>query len=102
MSPGFNRAARNGAREVCPISALTGAGVDRLLEAIQSILDQGKERAAFCFAPSQGSLLSLLRSQGRILEESYEEDKIRVTALVSPKLAGQMKKRLAENGARKA
>jgi GTP-binding protein HflX len=97
--PGFDHAVRNGAREVCAISALTGKGVDRLLAAIEKRLDQGKERSAFSFAPSQGSLLSLLRSQGRILEETYEEDKIRVTALVSPKLAGQMKKWLAGNDA---
>ncbi|HEX9443653.1 MAG TPA: GTPase HflX [Candidatus Binatia bacterium] len=94
----FGLAGRNGARDVCPISALTGKGIDRLLEAIQKILDQGKETTAFSFDPSQGALLSLLRRQGRILEEKYEEDRIRVTALLSPKLAGQMKKWL-QNGA---
>jgi GTP-binding protein HflX len=97
--PRFRRAARNGACEVCPISALTGSGVDGLLAAIENRLDLGKEHRAFSFAPSQGALLSLLRSHSRILEETYEEDKIRVTALVSPKLAGQMKKWLAGNDA---
>jgi GTP-binding protein HflX len=96
---GFKPAIRNGARELCPISALTGKGIDRLLQAVEKTLDQGKERSAFSFAPSQGSLLALLRSHGRILEETYEEDKIRVTALLSPKLAGQMKKWLAESPA---
>ncbi len=95
----FYHAGSNGACAVCPISALTGEGVDRLLAAIATILDQGKERAAFSFAPSQGSLLSLLRGHGRILEEKYEEDKIHVTALVSSKLAGRMKKWLAGDGA---
>ena len=94
----FKRFAGDGAREVCPISALSGKGIGQLLEAIGKILDQGKERTAFCFAPSQGSLLSLLRRQGRILEETYEEDKIHVTALLTPKLAGQMRKWLAANG----
>ena len=94
----FQRFAGNGARAVCPISALTGRGIGQLLEAIGKIFDQGKERTAFCFAPSQGSLLSLLRRQGRILEETYEDGKIHVTALLSPKLAGQMRKWLAANG----
>ena len=88
----FRRLAGNGAREVCPISALTGKGIGSLLEAIGKILDQGKERNEFCFAPSQGSLLSQLRRQGRILEETYEGERIHVTALLTPKLAGQMRK----------
>lgn len=90
----FGRSLGNGARGVCPISALTGAGVGRLLEAVGDILDRGKERAEFFFSPAQGSLLSLLRRQGRILEERFEGDGIRVTALLAPKLAGQMRKRL--------
>lgn len=89
-------AVHNGARAVCRISALEGKGLDRLLEEIASALDEGKVRGEFTFAPSQGALLSLLKRQGRILEERYEEDNIRVTALSSPKLAGQMKKWLAE------
>ena len=96
VQAGFNPAVRNGAREMCPISALTGKGIDELLQAIEKTLDRGRERSAFAFAPSQGSLLALLRSHGRILDETYEDDKIRVTALLSPKLAGQMKKWLAE------
>ena len=82
----------HGAREVYPISALTGAGIGRLLEAVAAILDRGKERTRLSFSPSQGHLLSLLRQRGRILEEKYEEDRIVVTALLSPKLAGQMRK----------
>jgi len=36
----------------------------------------------------------LLRERGRIVEESYDGDQIYVTALVTPKLAGQMRKLL--------
>jgi GTP-binding protein HflX len=96
---GFGRFPANGARVACPISALTGKGIDRLLEAIEKTLDQGKERSAFSFSPAQGSLLAVLRSQGRILDETYEENQIHVTALLSPKLAGQMKKWLAQSRA---
>ena len=94
----FQRLAGNGGREACPISALTGQGVDHLLEAIGNILDRGKERSEFCFSPSQGPLLSLLRQRGRILDEKFEGDSIHVTALLSPKLAGQMRKWLGGNG----
>lgn len=90
------RVAQNGARAVCPISALTGRGVDDLLAAIGNILDRGKERSEFCFSPAQGSLLSLLRQRGRILDEKFDGDNIHVTALLTPKLAGQMRKWLGE------
>ncbi|MFQ5542126.1 MAG: GTPase HflX, partial [Candidatus Binatia bacterium] len=88
----------NGAYGLCPISALTGEGIDQLLETVERILDQGKERIELCFSPSQGSLLSILRQRGRILEERHGKDSIHVTALLTPKLAGQMRKWLGENG----
>ncbi len=87
----------NGAYGVCPISALTGKGIDSLLDWLGRILDMGKEQAHFTFTSSQGSLLSFLRQRGRILEERYEHGSIHVTALLTPKLAGQMKKWLSEN-----
>ena len=86
----------NGAREVCPISALTGQGVDRLLHAIGSLLELGKERREFCFSPAQGALLSVLRRHARILDERWDGERVRVKALLTPKLAGQMAKWLRE------
>jgi GTP-binding protein HflX len=83
-----------GAVDVCAISALTGNGVDVLLEKIGAILDRDKERLDVCLAPEQAALLSLLRERGRILNESYEKDGIRVSARVTPKLAGQLRKLL--------
>jgi GTP-binding protein HflX len=92
------RVGTNGAYGICPISALTGTGMEDLLESVGKILDQGKERAEFFLSPSQVPLLSLLRQRGRILEEEYEDGSIHVTALLSPKLKGQMRKWLEENG----
>ena len=80
---------------VCPISALTGAGIEPLLDLVGRVLDQGKEPFRARFFSWQGKLLSLLRERGKILEETYEGDQIHVTALVTPKLAGQMRKLLS-------
>jgi GTP-binding protein HflX len=80
--------------DVCPISALTGAGVDRLLQRVGEVLDQGKEEFHAVFSPAQGDLVALLRERGRIVEERYDEDRTHVTAMVNPKLAGQMRKLL--------
>jgi GTPase len=88
------------AEAICPISAWTGAGIDRLLESVGTLLDQGKERFEVSLPASQGGLLSLLRERGRIVAESYDGDEIRVTALVTPKLAGQMRKLLRNGSAR--
>src|SRR6266576_4897935 len=91
---------RNGkAREVCPISALTGAGVDQLLQTVGEIMDQSKERFHAIFSQSQGALVAMLRERGRIVQQSYQEDGVHVTALVTPKLAGQMRKLLLANHA---
>ncbi|HXG51114.1 MAG TPA: GTPase HflX [candidate division Zixibacteria bacterium] len=86
------------AREVCPISALTGRGVEGLLERIGAILDEGKETFHGCFSAAQGALVAMIRERGRIIEERYEGDRLHLTALVTPKLAGQMRKMLARNG----
>ena len=82
------------ALDVCPISALTGTGVDRLLDAIGAVLDRQKEEFYGYFSPAQGELIALLRERGRVVKESYDGDGIRVTAMVTPKLAGQMRKLL--------
>jgi len=86
---------RNGeVREVCPISALTGAGIEELLTTVGAILDQTKESFHACFAQSQGALVALLRERGRIVKESYDEDGVHIMAMVTPKLAGQMRRLL--------
>jgi GTP-binding protein HflX len=80
---------------VCPISARTGAGIGALLDLVGATLDEGKESFHACFDPSQGGLVSLLRERGRIVSEHYDGQHIQVSALVTPKLAGQMRKLLA-------
>ena len=88
---------RHEANEVCPISALTGQGIDRLLATVGAILDERKERFQGVFSQAQGALIAILRERGRIVQEAYQGDGIHVTAMVTPKLAGQMRKLL--NGA---
>lgn len=89
-----------GAVGVCPISALTRTGIAGLLEMVGEILEQGKERFHACFSASQGGLISLLRERGRIIEEKYDGDEVHVTAIVTPKFAGQMRKLLRDDPGR--
>jgi GTP-binding protein HflX len=87
-----------GSEEVCSISAVTGEGLAALLNVIGTHLDRGKEKIYLSLSTSQGALLSLLRERGRVENEIYEDDRVHITAMVTPKLAGQMRK-LARNKA---
>ena len=84
--------------DVCSISALTGAGVPELLAIVGTLLDRKKEQFHACFTPAQSGLVALLRQRGRVVKESYDGDLLRLTAMVTPKLAGQMRKLLNANG----
>ena len=86
--------------DVCPISALTGAGISHLLDTVGGILDREKELFDVCLTPAQGALVSLLRERGRVVNEVYDGDRVQITALVTSKLAGQLRKLLSANGAR--
>jgi GTP-binding protein HflX len=79
----------------CPISARTGAGIGALLDLVGATLDAGKESFQACFTPSQAGLVARLRERGRIVSEDHDGEHIRISALVTPKLAGQMRKLLA-------
>jgi GTPase len=80
---------------VCPISACTGAGLGALLKLVGETLDKGKESFHACFTPAQAGWVSLLRERGRIVSEHHDGERIEVTARVTPKLAGQLRKLLA-------
>ena len=73
--------------------------MEALLNVIGTYLDRGKEKIHLSFATSQGALLSLLRERGRVENEIYDDDRVHITAMVTPKLAGQMRK-LARNNAK--
>ena len=48
-----------------------------------------------CALPSgRGDLISLLKRAGRVIEEYYRDGVVTVTALVPPKVAGQLRKQL--------
>jgi 50S ribosomal subunit-associated GTPase HflX len=44
---------------------------------------------------SAGKTLAWLRRNGKVLEEAYSETAVSITALISSKVAGQLRKQLA-------
>ena len=77
-----------------PVSARTGRGIPRLLGAIEAELTRGLERVRCALPSGSGDVIAWLREAGRIVEEYYRDGTVTVTALVPPKVAGQLRKRI--------
>jgi GTP-binding protein HflX len=78
------------------ISAARGQGVDRLLAAVEDRLVAGLARVRCALPARRGDLLAMLRRTGIIVEEYHSDGIVTVTALVPPKVAGQLRKQLPE------
>lgn len=76
----------------CTISARTGEGLPGLLAAIDAILQSGRERLHVWLPAHRGDVVARLHRGGTVLQEDYRDGQVEVTALVPPKLAGQVRK----------
>src|SRR5947207_1784512 len=76
------------------MSARTGRGVEGLLAALDRHFTRGLERVRCALPSGRGDLISLLKRAGRVIEEYYRDGVVTVTALVPPKVAGQLRKQL--------
>jgi len=83
-------------RDAIPISARTTRGIDALMAAMEAHFTRGLERVRCALPSGRGDLIALLRRTGRIVEEYYRDGFVTVTALVPPKVAGQLRKQLPQ------
>ncbi|MGN0623852.1 MAG: GTPase HflX [Oscillospiraceae bacterium] len=86
---------------VVKISAKNGEGIDDLLTAIAKALPQSAVRARLLIPFSQGGLLNLIRTDGKIFSEEYTADGILCDALVDIKVyprVEEYKVQQAQNG----
>ena len=81
------------------VSARTGKDVVALMAAMEARLTVGLERVRCALPSGRGDVLAWLRRVGRVIEEYYRDGVVMVTALVPPKVAGQLRKRLPETAA---
>lgn len=63
-----------GMKNTVKISALTGEGLDALLEKITRNLPEKRKRVKLLFPFSKGGLASLIRTKGAVICEEYRED----------------------------
>lgn len=68
------------------ISAKTGAGIDRLLSAIEENLPEKTEKLTLLLPFSKSGLAADLREDGALLSEEYVEDGLRITANIPGRL----------------
>ena len=78
------------------ISAATGHGLGDLLATVERWLDRERVRIEVTIPASRGDLLAWVHRSAKVVTERYEDGAAVVTALATPKLAGQLQKRLAE------
>jgi len=72
------------------ISAVTGFGMDELLEACSAVLAARVRRAHYRFPQVRADLVSLLHRDAKILSTAYDGDDILVTAVVPAAIAGRL------------
>ena len=76
--------------DIVAISARTGEGLPRLMEAIGARLDTGARRVTIALPYDKGGLLDKLYQEAKVEGVEYGEA-IEITAVCTPKVLGQMK-----------
>jgi GTP-binding protein HflX len=80
----------------CAISARTGEGIPHLLRQVGTLVAAQQERLQVLIPVGRGDLLAVIRASGRVAEQSLQDGAFAVTAYVPPKVAGRVRKALAE------
>jgi GTP-binding protein HflX len=80
------------------VSAAEDLGIAELRGRIDDLLDARMTRAEFRVPFDRGEVLARLHRHGSVLESRQDDHAMLVTALVTPKLAGQIRKALASRG----
>jgi len=83
---------------VCRVSALTGEGLPQLLRQIGTMLAAQQERLCVRIPLGRGDLLAALHRSGKVARQSLEDGDYLVTAYVSHKVAGRVRRALGQTG----
>jgi len=85
---------RRGDVRTVSVSALTGAGVDDLLAAIDELLPRDPiVRATLELSASDGATLAMLHQFGRVIETRYDGDRVTVAAEIPESLERRLARR---------
>ena len=70
------------------ISAVTGEGLDDMVEKLTELLHAGKREITFVFPQDRQGKISLLYSDASVKDVQYGESEVRVRAVVDRKVFG--------------
>ena len=78
-------------RNAVSVSALTGAGLDLLREAISVVIDRRQTRLTVRFSAGDGALSAFIRRRARIEDEQYEGEEAILTIVADEALQAELK-----------
>ena len=81
--------------ESVAISALRRDGLDRLLEALARFFAGLREEVRVELSAARGDLIAMARREGQVLSEEYNDGVVSMRALVTPAVAGRLRKAAA-------
>lgn len=82
------------AQDAVAISAITGAGCDSLLEAVDRMLDRGRELVDVDVDQADGATVAWLYRRGEVLAREDRDHTVRLTVNLDPADAARLRKRL--------
>ncbi len=88
----LGRIGKEAADNVVYISALTGQGVDRMVEVLESMVLDGKKRVTYHIPNSDAGALNTLYKNATVESVEYGADGMTVVALADSKARGMMRK----------
>lgn len=78
------------------VSAITGEGIDGLVERLETMLGEGKRRVKLKLPMSAGGVLNEIYSNAENVEADYTAEGIEVTATLDEKLYGRLSRYITE------
>ena len=71
-------------------SALTGEGIDEMIEKLGNLVNAGKRRITCKLSPSDGAIMNLIYREADSVTTDYRAEEIICTAVVDAKLYGKL------------
>jgi len=78
------------------ISAITRRGIPELLDGVEQWIERERVRLDIAVPSSRGDLVAWLHRGARVVAERYDNGRAEITAMATPKMAAQIRKRLRE------
>lgn len=78
------------------VSALTGEGVDGMIDMLEQLLGEGKSRVVFSLPTDAGAIISQIYAGAENVDAEYLPEAVKVTAAVDNKLKGKFARYITE------